>query len=325
MQRLLCVQPGISAVEVLQQSSCVILRKGRFYTLSQEIACSIKSGLDDTLDGAVHARKFIEILQKLPDDELDLAVEDGILKVRGERKRLELPLESEVVLPVSEVEVPKEWQKLNPDFCQAVSLVVGCTQKGVKADFIKQCVHVHPQWLEASDNVQMMRYLVNTPVSKSVLVRGETIKTIVQLGMTHGAETENWLHFYSPMKLRLSVRKFGLEKYPPLEKFLELRGRRVTLPRGLEKVTERAAVFRDETDNVLVALKDDTLTMRGVADDGVYHEECSLKYSGQPISFVINHKLVGETLKKSENWELTDVSIRVDGGKYVYVSSLEKR
>ena len=61
--------------ETIHQSSCVVLRRGKFYSLSTEIACSITSGLPEDIEGAVRAEKLIAMLESYPDDEIDLNIQ----------------------------------------------------------------------------------------------------------------------------------------------------------------------------------------------------------------------------------------------------------
>ena len=322
LQKLLLVEPGISTKETIQQSSCVVFLKGRLYTLSQETACSIPSELPSDWEFAIRAEKLIALLKSMKDEEIELNY-SKTLNIKGQGKA-RLNTEERILLPVSEVELPKkdDWQELHEDFAEAVDLVCKCTKR--RSEFQKECIHITKSWLESSDNMKMIRYSVPTFIRKSVLVRGESIKVIVQLGMTKAAETSNWLHFKNPTGLRLSVRQFGLEEYPRLEDFLKMRGKRVTFPKGLVDAATRAAIFCEDGNSLKVSISEERLLVEGRSVQGEYLESRKVKYVGAPLAFWIPAKLISELVKEHSNAEVTDYTIRVDGGKYVYCASLMK-
>jgi hypothetical protein len=323
LQKLLCVQPGLG--KTIQQSDCIVFKKGRLYTLSQEIACSLSSDLPVTMEAAVPAEKFLKLLERFSEEEIDVSLEESVFHVKAKRKNSKLPTEQDIVLPVDEVDRPgkKLWKKLHEDFSEAVELVSKCCKK--EGDFANECIHVHPEFLESSDNVKMIRYPLKTFVKKSVLVRGRSLKAMTQLGMTMGQETDNWLHFWTPMGLRLSVKKFDLEHYPDLSQFLNLRGKKINFPQGLETGIMTAEVFKNEQDNISVKLSENLLTIVGESSHGEYREERDVEYDGKSFSFFCSPKLFAELVSEHTVLEVTECSLRVDAGKFVFVTSVEVR
>lgn len=328
LNRLLAIEPGVSKRESIQQSSCVVLRRGRFYSLSREIACSIISGLPNEYEGAIQAEKLIEMLRHLPEEELEVWIPEGSksLNIKGKGRVVKLTMEEETVLPVDEVERPdsKGWNKLPEDFGEAISLASKCTKKiSTKKDvqFLHTCVHIHPQWIEASDNIRLLRYTIPTFVQKPILVRGEIVKEVCDLGVTRGCETESWLHFYSPMGLRVSVLKHPVESYPDLSQFLKLRGRRIALPRGLGDTAETASIINEES--IRVTVTEESLLIESISGQGEYTERRRSDYKGIDLTFIVPPKLLGELVQKHTQCEVCEGCLSVNGGKYQYVTSLE--
>jgi hypothetical protein len=325
LQRLLMVKPGISARETIHQSSCVVMKRGRFYTLSQEIACSLESGLPVEIEGAIRAQELISFLSLWSKEEIELEVSSKTLSLRGSRTKI--PMEAEVLLPVDNVEKPKDWSKLDPNFAEAVRVVSGVVSKKTRVEdgFLSICVHVTDSFIEASDNNRYARYTIPTFLQSPSLVRGESIREIVQLGMTKGCETENWLHFRNPMGLRMSIRKWMLEKaYPDWSEFLDQRGDKIIFPKDLEDITKRCGIFEDEK-GIKVSLEDQKMTIEGMSSNGRSEESRMVKYSGKPTKFIISHKLLEELVKEHTECEITKHALRANGNGYVFLSSLEFR
>jgi hypothetical protein len=326
LSKFLLVEPGIQKQESLRQSSCVILRRGRIYSMSHEIACSIVSGLPLDWEGAVRADKLMALLKESSDEEVEIRLDaKQAIRLKGCGKG-SFPLEDEIVLPIDNVERPKVWSKLPLEFSEAVDLAYRCTKK--QGELMQECVHLHPKWIEGSDNTQVVRYNLSLGelIPSSVMIRGETIKEIAQLGMTKGSETDNWLHFHNPLGLRMSLRKFAAEHYPDFEPFLNTRGRKVILPKSLEATVKRTAIFADDKGRVKLTLSKDKILLEGRTEQGEWEEELEteVKYKGEPITAYIPHKLLLNVISNDNGeCEAAESLFRINGGNYIYACSLE--
>lgn len=323
-KRLLAVSPGLTSSKDPVQGDCIIAKAGRFYTFNGEVACSIVSGLPNDLKFAVKADALTGLMKKLTEAEIELTHTGGQLILQGKGRTFKLNTEADIFLPVDSVERPKEWSKLSEGWSEAIDLVVRCTDRK-SDDFARKCVHVHPQWLEASDNLKMARWVIDTFVSAPVLVRGITLAEVVPLGVTKGCETESWLHFHNPFGLRVSVRKWALEEaYPELDEFLNVRGERVVFPKGVAEAAARAGLLLDEKDgSVKLALSENHLTVSSSGIIGEAEEHKDVVYSGRELSFLIPPKLIAELVETHTECEVSEVALRIDGGSYLYLTSLE--
>lgn len=332
LQRLQAVQPGCALSDSrggVLQSSCLILRNGWCYTLNREIACAIGTGLG-TITGAVHAGTLISLLKSLNEASVSITADAKTLSITSKTDRTRIPLDP-ILLPagVDKVERPTNWLPLHNSFSEAVALCERCTKKRIerREEFAKACLHIHPDWIEASDNDHAARYTLPTFVKSPVLVRGTTLKELIPLGCTEASETSRWLHFRNPMGLRFSVRKFEPEQYPDLTSFFDLRGRSVTLPRGLKDAAIRAGIVADSGKSGKLA----TVTINGeqvlVSASGVMgsydaSRVSSLPLEGDAFSFPIPTKLLAELTEQRGEVEISPLSIRVSSGAYCYVTSV---
>ena len=71
--------------------------------------------------------------------------------------------------------VRRPGPRIGPDFSEAVDTTRKCCKemKSSVDTFACECVHVHPLWMESSDNTRMVGYEVPTFVKNSVLVGAE--------------------------------------------------------------------------------------------------------------------------------------------------------
>lgn len=318
------VKAGLSPREFIEQSSCFVFNDGMVMTFNDEVAC--RKEVDLKVTGAIQADRLLAILEKMDDPDLKYRDnEKGELEFRGKSKAFGVTKDAEIFLPVDRVEVPGDWEDLPSTFTEAVALVQTCVGKD-ESKFCLTCIHIHPQWVEACDNIQLMRVKVKTGIKKSILVRGASLKSIVSLGMDKVSLTENWIHFKNQDGLVLSCRKY-MEDFPDVTKIVSVSGHEVTIPKGLAEASERAAVFATDKSGdpqVMVTLSEGVLLMSGEGLTGWYKEKKSVSYEGPPLKFLIAPDLMKHISEKHQQAEIGDNMLKVTGGSWTYVTVLGK-
>jgi len=314
------VKSGLSTKAIIEQSDCFVFKKGKVISYNDEVACSAPSPLGKAFEGAVKAEKLIEVLTKLPEDELQISIGTGELILSGKRRRTGIHMEAEITLPLEAVEKPTEWKKLHEDFGEAIAAAAACTSTD-ESRFDLVCVHIHPKWVEACDDFQICRWRLLTGISQSTLVRQAAIKNVTSLGMTDFCETEGWLHFKNAHGLVLSCRRY-MEEYPDLSQWLKVEGDVIAFPKGLVEAAEKASIFSSEdqdNNRVLVDLKPGKLKIRGQGSSGWYEESKSIKaYTGRHLRFYVSPDLLSALVKRTNDCIVSADRIKVSGGKLTY-------
>lgn len=331
LHRLDEVRPGLAFKEEIQeQTSCFCFSHGQIITFNAEVACSTKSGLPKDAKGAVQSKKFLEILRAIPDESVKLRFGKRELIVSGKNKKAGIPMEREILLPVDIVDKPDKWQKLHEDFTDAVGIVQECAVRANEA-FTLTCIHIHPKWMEAFDNTQLTRYILDTGVTKSFLVKKEAIKYVPAYDFSHIAETGNWLHFKTDSGTVMSVHRYVAEAadYMNLTESLRVKGTPTVLPKALGEAARRAEIMssNDADKNLcLVEIRRGALRITGRGDAGWYQEVKRLKYDGEPMKFMIAPGLLVELTKRHTDAEISKKhhKLKVDGGKFVYICCLRR-
>jgi hypothetical protein len=316
------VWPGVAPRAILEQSNCFIFQKGRVLSFNDEVFCKAPSGLPKEFTGAVEAQPLLDLLRKLPEEELGVSWGEGALVLSGKRRGADIRMEAEVTLPVDQVERPETWSPVRPNFLEAVGLVQQCAGKDA-SQFRTVCVHVHPQWVEASDDFQLSRYTLKTGLTAPVLVRQTSIKHVVSLGMTELAETATWLHFRRD-QLYLSCRRYVDDAYD-LSPFLKIpKGEQIALPKGLVEACDKATVFSADSEDkqVTVLLRPGKLRLEGVGAAGRYWEAKKVTYQGPPMKFQVAPELLSALVTNHNEAEITPDRIKVVSDRFTYVACL---
>lgn len=319
------VQPGLSAKETLQQSSCFVFRNGWVATFNEEVCARAKTGLPAEVHGAVKAEPLLKLLRQIPHDEVLVFVDEARFCVRVEGKRTEawVRLEADILLPISEVEKPESWQPLAEEFEEAVTIVKESAGKDDE-QFLTVCIHVHPEYLEACDRYQATRYRLATGVPEPFLVREKSLRHVVALGLTRMGVTETWLHFRNDAGLVLSCRRY-VEDYPDMAPLLDFRGEPASLPPGLVAAARLGEIFSSEdkdNNRVTVTLREGAMVVEGTGTSGGVKKGLKLKYHGEPTSFQVSPVLLASLGEKGQDCEIGTNKLRIDGGRWVYVTCL---
>lgn len=325
LSRLQSVQAGLSARDVVEQSSCFVFRDRMVYTYNDEVSCRSKTSFPKSFVGAVAAKPLIALLQKMPEEDVELEMSDSELKVVGVKRRAGIRVEKEILLAIEGVEEPSEWRELPAEFADALEIVSACAGTD-DSFFTLTCVHIAPKFIESCDNLQMARFRIRTGVKAKSLVRAKSLKQIAVMGMTEIAETDSWLHFRNSNGLVYSCRRF-LEDFPDLTDMLDVEGEKTTLPGGLGEAVDRASIFASDnatSDRVKVSLRPGKVRITGQGTNGTYTELKKVKYDGPAIEFMVAPKLLIELNKRHNACEINQERLKVEGERYVYIACLQQ-
>lgn len=325
LQCLQTVQPGLSPKDIVEQSSCFVFTGGQVLTFNDEVACRMKSPLGD-FEGAVSAFPLITLLSKLPEDEIQIEAGEGEMIVHGKKRKSGITMEQEITLPITTADKPgSKWTELDSDFVEAIKLCLECAGRD-ESKFALTCIHIHPKWIESCDNFQMARFRLKTGVKEKCLIRRDAIKYVALFEMSQFNETDSWIHFRDPTTgLVLSCRRY-IEEYPDLKPVMDFSGKPAQLPKGLGEAAEKAEIFSSEnvdSNQVRIDLRKGKLRIKGVGNSGWYAEVKKLRYDGPDLAFQIGPKLLKELTRKHTECEITEGRLKVDGGKWMYVTALE--
>lgn len=320
------VAPGLAKSDTVEQASCFAFRGNKVFTFNDEVCCWMVLPGGFEFDGAIAAAPLLSLLQKLPDDELRIQSEPEKLIINGARRQGTLNRE-DVTMPIDVVEEPTAWQDVHEDFIHALKIVGHCAAHKEGDAFALKCVNITPDHVEACDNYQIARYPVPTGVTAPTLIRGECIRHVAQLDATEFCATETWAHFRNELGLTLSCRRY-LDQYPELTSMLDDPGETstTTLPPGLIEVVERCEIFSSENsegDKVLVRIKDNKVVVTGTGVSGSFKEQRDVKYTGQPVEFMVAPKLLCELIRKHNEAEVNEKRLVIDSGKFKYLTCVE--
>lgn len=326
LECLEAVACGLAQREIVQQTTCFIFKEGKVLTFNEEQFCS-KAFPVKVPDGAVQAAPLLALLRRLGDAKIGISHKDECLQVDTgttvSRKQLRVRLDQEISLPVDMVESPDDgdWSKLPVDFMKALDIVRHCASDDASR-FISTCIHVHPKWMEASDDRQLIRYKLKTGLKVPMLIHSESAIALSGKDMKEVAETEGWVHFRNKDGLIVSCRRY-VDKYVDLTSSLGVEGDVFKLPKEIGDSVQLARIFSTEglrEDLILVKLKSGAFELSAEGDGGIYRERGKASYKGASIAFHIAPLLLLEIAKRGGSCVVGDQKLGVKKDKWEYVT-----
>lgn len=325
LRQLQLVSPGLASKDLVEQSKCFVFGDGKIRTFNDEIFCSIPTTIP--IQGAVQSEGLLAILNKLTQDKVEIDQRNGELLLKVTGARTGIVMEEQVSLPVDSVEIPTKWKPLPAGFSEAIDLAKNCAATD-ESRFDLLCVHLHPEWIEACDGMQMLRFQIKTGLKTGQLVRATSVKHLAPLGVTHFAVGDVWIHFTNKETgLIFSLRRYE-ERYPDMTSFYDVEGTPLAFPGGIREMVEKANIFSSngtgDLNQVLVEIKQGKIRIKGSGAYGWHQEVRKTTFDADEIRFMIPPKLLIEFSDKANECIITSTRLLVDGGKYKWLGCLEE-
>lgn len=341
LNKLQQVSPGLATREIMDQSASFIFEGDKILTFNDEIMCI--ASYNSKITGAVHAKPLLSLLNKIPDEQVFIAVQDNQFYVEGQkakkansRRRAGITMNAEILLSTESVEDPKDWQPLHPDFSNALDIVKDSASKD-DLFFNLTCLHITPNYVEACDGHQATRYALETGLKNECLIKKDSVVALQGLIDSlpseeddkkkklsiQVSEGQSWIHFRSK-ELQVSCRRW-VEDYVDLDDLLDFTGEKITLPGGLGEAVDCSEIFsQDNAEENLVEIKirKNKLRIKGLGAHGWYEQISNVSYTGPDLAFLAPPKLLAKVTKMTNDCHITKDRLKIDAGTYVFAACL---
>ncbi len=317
---------GLTNKATIEQSDCFTFGGGYVTTFNDSIFVRIPTQLN--IDGAVAASDLLAVLGKLPDEELDIGIEGGELRLKAGRREAGIGCNTTSLVPVIDgIQAPTRWTRFTDEVLTAVrQAALICTHDDTR--YLTTVVHLTPKLIESCDNHRLFR--VSTPTEfTEILVPGKSILALKSCKLVKFAIGEGWVHFKTDQQALISVRA-SHEKYHDGVDTLLVMGNptKVTLPSNLAEIVSRADVMVERSEyetsaGVGVKIADGSIVVSSRKDTGWYRETKPIKeYAGPDLEFEISAEFLTQVLAKSRQVLVDKNKMKMVVGNMQFVVSI---
>jgi DNA polymerase III sliding clamp (beta) subunit (PCNA family) len=321
---------GVGLKENDLQQTCYVFKNGTVYAYDDEICMSGAApvGMCD-ITFAVQAKEFHSLINKLRDAELDIELTENCLIVKSSRVKAEIVIESEIKMPIDEIQFPKSTLPLPDDFSKALNLVLPVVGKDMTKP-LSTAVHLDGAHIEASDTDKCARYTLGSSVfDEPLYISKSSAALTAKTHPTHFAVSNGWIHFHFAEKYYLSCRtKYKGQPGSDLTELLESRGSVLTLSEEIPDALERAGLFVESKDGteiihedkyVNIKIVDNWVYVSGRGAIGSYEEKIRTEYTGKKIHFAINVGLLLTAMREKQTCEICKNWIKIFDEKFCHI------
>lgn len=316
---------GLSKKEVLEQSDCFVFTEGTIVTYNDEIRAEVPCGLD--FAAAVRAENFVKMLQKFPDEEVDILCKKSEIVIKGAKKSAGVSCVREILLPHGSVPAPGKWKKM-PKGIPWILKQAARTCGRDETQPLATVVHVTPDRIEACDNFRFFRYDGETGFDKELLIPSASLVpcadhfwkfpgpsgAVADLPVSRLSVGDGWVFFRSKDKSVLSLRCLHSKYREGMDNLLEMdKPQKVKLPASLPEIIDRASVMTEwgYESRVSIDIVDGVLAISSRREGGWFKERKRVKYDGPPIRFEIHPGFLQDVLKRTRTVEITEGKMKV--------------
>lgn len=324
------VKPGLASKEIVleNQFTSFAFLDGTICTYNDEISISHPLELDG-ITGAVLADELYRFIAKTKGDELDIELSGSELTFTCGKAKAGFSIMNKINLPIYEEIVKKgKWQKLPADFMNYLKFASMSCSKNL-TDPKLTCVHINKKgFIESGDNYRIFHYTFDDEFGfDTLLLPSNSVNTIIKYAPSKISEGYGWIHFKNSDGTVISCRTFN-DKYVDTAPFIKLGkgGINVSLPEKLNEILERAIIFTEEekviNSTVEIEVRNKKLIVRSKSETAWFEEYATIKYLGEPFSFVITNYLMKDILSLTNDCIVFEKVIFFKGDKWVYVTAL---
>jgi len=320
------VKPGLASKELIEQSTSFAFKDGRVVTYNDEVCISHPvEGLE--IQGAVRSKLFYEFIGKIKKDEIEIEMTKNELRIKSGRSKAGVPVASEVILPLEEVDKIGKWKKLDEQFIPFMVMAANAAAKDMGLGKFT-CVYVDENGsITGSDNLRILYSTVNDGFGfPSFLIPAQSAKKAASIEPTKISVTKNWVHFTNNEGTILSCRIYP-DEYEDVSEFVEMEGMDFEFPKTVDTVLDRAAIFsKTETiadEEVEFIVAKNRMTIKAKGPNGWFEEPINYKYSDEPFSFTIVPYLLKDILSRAHTCIVNENGLKFTGAGWVYLSALK--
>jgi len=324
--KLKSILSGVSKTETLEQSNCFVFSDNMITAFNGEVFAATEFQFDNEF--AVNANDIVQLLSRIPDEEIAMVYKDSQLIISGKKKRAGLVTQQEILLPIDTVPRPEKMRIAKKDFLKNLQMAAKICATTNENHLISH-VHVTPNIIESTDRYRFLRIQMDTG-AKEMLIPATAILSVNSMHVTHIELVKNWLFLKNQDKKIMIAVCCGEGEYfksEMLESVCAIKNANtIQLPEEVGKMIDRSSVMTENSmeKEAQIVIDSSSITIKTQKESGWYEEKQKIKYEGEEIKMTVNLSLLKDILSKTNKAIIGDGKIKMEEDNMEFVVSLEK-
>lgn len=293
------LRPGLAKRDIVEQNVCFRFHPDKVVTYNDNVLVSIP--FESGLEGGVRAEEIYKLVTKLTDDEINLSISTGELRLTCGKVEAGIALVDVSHPPIS---FDEQQQPLTLELLEAIKL----TKFSVSTNMTYMrftCIHVKDNTVTSSDGFRVSRVYLSENSPFAFLFPGFAAQFLDDYALSTIHVDSGWIHFGGERGITFSVRKINEEFFEEdkINNYLAVDGPSFAFPPQTGDILERCKIMVDQAVSfemfVDIQVKDGIMSCRGEKTLGWVKEEISTDYSGDPFHIRINPLFLSDILSRT--------------------------
>jgi DNA polymerase III sliding clamp (beta) subunit (PCNA family) len=300
----------------IEQGRYFIFDKNIIYTFNDEIA--ITQNFKSDISGAIEAKKFYELLQKIKSDEIDITVKDDKeVIIKNGKTKAGIKFDPEInIFPLDTKDL--EFNRLPRKFIDGIKFSVFSASKDI-AKFPLNCLSINGKSIVSCDNFRLTNYNLDREIKESFLIDAVSAVHLTNHDIIKYCVTDEWLHFRDKDNITISCRQVNGD-FPDVSHLLDVEGDIIEFPEGLSESIMRAKIMQDEM--ISIEIYEGKLTCKAKGESGWIEESSDIDYKGEGISFDVSPDFLKEVLALTRTGIVSENSLLFEDENFKHVLAL---
>jgi len=325
------VKPGLAKKEIVEQATHFIFAENEIVTFNDQMC--IMHPFDCDTEFSVKGEEFYKIISNISEDDIDLSMDDGNLKIKTKSTKASL---STVVGDTAKVEhlvasirqdiAGKDfWKPLPKEFTQALYLCAFSASKDL-ATGVRACVAVKGETVFSADGLRACMYVMDGNLEE-LLIPAKDAMELMKYKVSHYGITDNWIHFKTKDDITFNCKALkGDYPYKQCSGVFEDVEPDMTLPESLKEVVASVTILADGDVDINkmidVTIEPGLITCKAEKERGWITKTVPFEYKGDKVSFQINPIFFAQILQHATELVLLDGKAMFSSGNFWHVVSL---
>lgn len=244
------IRPGVATKDQIEGGTHFIFEGDRIFTFNDQISISSPSPIN--LNCSVPSQELHTLLNKLTDEEIDLELKDGNLKITAQKTKASLfvlnETESLKLIRSLDLETLNLWFTLPKDFLDGISLCMFSVSKDTTLGWMS-CVCVSEDMIFSTDDVRITKFKMCEKIENAFFLPLSSIKHLINFIPIKYCLRDGWVHFCGENNTIFSIRMLDLaQPEENIENFFSIEGVKLFLPENEEfkRAIDRAGIIEDK-------------------------------------------------------------------------------
>jgi hypothetical protein len=317
------IKPGITTKGQSDGMSYFFFTGDRVISFNNSI--SISYPIVTGFSGFIKADALYNVVTKAKNETFTFSRADNKLQMKAGKVELDFMSKtdnnvSSRVSVVSESFKSSEKKPLPDNFIECVSLCSHIASNEEDKQTLT-CIHIDGNEITSTDNKRIAIASMSSPMDK-MLLKAKEMKALIAIKPLYYHPTKSWIHFSNDQGCVFSILDVKGE-YPNMRQFMEFDGVCVSLPESILEGIDIASIFTDSIDPMItISIANGVCKIYKKSDMGNVNFEDSIDYSGEDISFYINHAMLQEMMIHSTKLIIDGTKARLVNENFSMVTAL---